>query len=94
MEWIKCSDRMPEENQHVWVYGKQLKDRRAGLSNDWPLEVLDCDYRPKENIYFSDNYICRSVWSIDQSCCRDEYAEEVTHWMPYPEIKEPNPPKE
>ena len=71
MNWIKCSERLPEINKWVLVYASGEPDEKTITTSCF----LTIDIRD------------RPIWNLLSSgcgCC-DSDLTNVTHWMPLPE---------
>jgi hypothetical protein len=72
MDWIKCSERMPELDQSVLIWPKD---------NSGAMEAFLCknnkhDFQPGKIVFITAS-----------SCCNGDRfdLDGVTHWMPMPE---------
>jgi len=74
-EWIKCSDGLPEEGQHVLFLEHNY------YMND--MIVARCAKTIQSTFYFqlvTDGNVSGSYYDIDPI-----YIKETSHWMPLPE---------
>ncbi len=78
MEWVKCSDRMPENDQYVLVY-------------HWDDFHITVGYFESHNVQFYIESDGSKFYTDDGWETEIPWAQKgpVTHWMPLP-----NPPKE
>lgn len=83
-DWIKCSERMPDEDWPVWLWGA-YEENRENLQ--WGFE----GYRLGEKFFAYNNGLTSHMqqWERDMGYDQDFEASNVTHWQPLPE-----PPQE
>ena len=78
MEWIDVNDRLPEEDELVWLYSLNTKSIYLG-----------CRVYVNNQGWF---WACLDSWvycykgKIDGECSIDDL--DVTHWMPLPKLPE------
>lgn len=78
--WIKCSERMPDEWVNVWVWG-EYEENRENLR--WGFEAYLHDgvwWVPNNGLNSS-----LEQWAKDMGYDEDYRASNVTHWQPLPE---------
>lgn len=78
-EWIKCSDQMPPDGNHILAYARALDYE--------DFEIIKCRYFITSNnrhpyYEFIEQCGCKGI------SCNEMYIEEVSHWMPLPPIPE------
>lgn len=76
MEWIKCSDRMPEEKERVLCY---MEEEHFFFVGFFIKSQLPNDTEVTEHWEMDTEYLNCDTWRDDVFC-------DVTHWMPLPEI--------
>lgn len=77
-EWIKCSERTPDEGVPVWLWdGKKVWIGAHEYCNDDPGGWLfGMGYGPNYSTFYA-------RWELDSNDWDDDY--QPTHWMPLPD---------
>lgn len=84
MKWISVKDRLPEQQQYCWIYGKIYDDNSEPFVFDGFFDQKSHDYRGRK-------LSLGPGWEYDRDRSNYVMLDQVTHWMPY---YPPEPPKE
>lgn len=82
-EWIKSSERLPEQREHCWIYGFR------GTSRD--KFVFDGYFDKASTDLIGGKLIQGPGWEYDTEMSDYIMGDQISHWMPY---FTPNPPEE
>jgi|FreactcultuFSWF8_1027224.scaffolds.fasta_scaffold08426_2 hypothetical protein len=85
MEWIKCSERMPELGESVIIYGPEYSTCEAFLcrGRSETKRVKNPSGPTKTKTIHIQH---PNVWIMPSSCCNGDSIrlEDITHWMCFP----------
>lgn len=77
MDWVRCSDRMPEQYTFVLVFATT-----KGTNEPNPKTLARWNGKEWE---FLAEYIDKTGYGVCQDLEWDVDPQEITHWMPLPE---------
>lgn len=80
MKWISVKDRLPEEDEKVWVF-RRGREEPDGFDDEIVLLIYD-----GSNEFRSMDFA--SVENINDICTID--MRQITHWKPFREIETPS----
>lgn len=76
MEWVKCSERLPEYDHRYWIVDKE--------------RIIDCGWFERkirrlvwnaEKLQFVETI--EPGWRLDEEYNNYSFLDTITHWMPY-----------
>lgn len=84
--WIKTTERLPEEKEYCWLYGKSDED----LSETSVRYVFEGRFDSRSYEIRGCKFLSGPGWELDGN--RSDYVltDRVSHWMPYYTPEPPN----
>lgn len=89
MEWIKCSDRLPEESGRYLCYVKCFEDSEYCDGWYYSIEFSNYDKKVINTEYYDNMIVHKLSEKMNFDINTDGYiSKEVTHWFKVKEPKE------